>query len=574
MLRSEDINFSDSALGLTPDNFITYTDQDGLSSNIIYLMVFDNDENLWVGTEKGLDKITLNGNRQITSIKHYGKLEGFAGIETNQNAVFKDQQGNLWFGTIKGVTKYNPKADKINSIEPRTHITGIRLFFENVNWSLINDTSDYYKLQSGQAVKAEFDSITRWYHLPVNLKLPYYTNHLTFDFIGISYKIPEKVKYQFMLEGLDKDWSPVTSKSEAIYSSIRPGKYTFKVISCNNDGVWNQDPDSFSFVITPPFWQTWWFYFFCSIAGISGIFGFIKIREQKLQKAKKILENKVTERTKELSNANKEITAQKADIEIKNKHITSSINYASRIQDSILPDITSLRKFFPDSFVFYKIKDVVSGDFPWFLQKEDDVYVTVVDCTGHGVPGAMLSMIGHFLLKEIIESKKIFEPAQILNHLHIGVNKTLNQDVNIESKDGMDVALCKINLKKMEVEYAGAHRPLLHLRNGDLNEIKGDRMPIGGTQYSRKGKEMIFTNHLVKISKGDAIYFYSDGLTDQFGGPDTEERKFMSSRVREVILSSKEKPMDDIGKLFEMKFEGWMGNSKQIDDVLFIGIRF
>ncbi|MCH8317386.1 MAG: SpoIIE family protein phosphatase, partial [Bacteroidetes bacterium] len=527
------------------DKFHNFTSKDGLSSDMIYLINQDDNGYIWIGTNKGIDKVKYEKGK--ISVKNYGKLEGFIGIETNSSATYKDSEGNLWFGTIKGVTKYNPALDKENKIEPLTHITSLRLFFEDVDWSGYGD------------------SIHSKTGFPVGLQLPYNQNHLTFDFVGISLTIPEKVRYQWKLKGFDKKWSPITSKHEATYSNISHGKYTFMVKACNNDGLWNKQPVTFSFEIKPPFWLTLWFYLVCGFTSLGGIIGFIKIRERKLKIEKRILEEKVTERTKELSKAN-EVIAKK------NKDITASINYASRIQDAILPDTDHLQKFFPDSFVLYKIKDLVSGDFPWLLQKGDDVYVTAVDCTGHGVPGAMLSMIGHFLLTEIISSKNIQQPATILSHLHDGVNDTLNQNVNLESRDGMDIAFCKINIKKMELEYAGAHRPLLHLTNGTLNEIKGDRLPIGGTQYSRKGKEMKFTNHLIKIRKGDAIFFYSDGFTDQFGGPD--EKKLMTARVREVILNNKDKGMPEIGKVFEKTFDDWMGHNKQTDDAIFIGIRF
>ncbi|MBW8049843.1 MAG: SpoIIE family protein phosphatase [Cytophagales bacterium] len=527
------------------DKFHNFTSKEGLSSDMIYLINKDDNGYIWIGTNKGIDRVRYEDGK--ITVKNYGKLEGFIGIETNSEATYKDSEGNLWFGTIKGVTKYNPALDKENKIEPLTHITGLRLFFEDVDWS-------------GFA-----DSIYPKTGFPAGLQLPYDQNHLTFDFVGISLTIPEKVRYQWKLNGFDKKWSPITSKHEATYSNISHGKYTFLVKACNNDGVWNKQPATFSFEITPPFWLTWWFWLTCGLTGFGVVMSYIKIRERKLRIEKRILEEKVTERTKELSQANVVIAK-------KNKDITASINYAYRIQDAILPDTDHLQKFFPDSFVLYKIKDVVSGDFPWLLQKEDDVYVTAVDCTGHGVPGAMLSMIGHFLLTEIISSKNIQQPATILSHLHDGVNNTLNQDINLDSRDGMDIAFCKINTKKMELEYAGAHRPLLHLTNGDLNEIKGDRLPIGGTQYARKGREMKFTNHLIKIRKGDAIFFYSDGFTDQFGGPD--EKKLMTTRVREVILNNKDKGMPEIGKVFEKTFDEWMGHNKQTDDAIFIGIRF
>jgi len=237
-----------------------------------------------------------------------------------------------------------------------------------------------------------------------------------------------------------------------------------------------------------------------------------------------------------------------------------------------MPTAKHLEKIFPDSFIYYKAKDVVSGDFPWMTVKEDNIYVAAVDCTGHGVPGAFMSMIGYFQLNDIIKTRGINEPASILDNLHIGVNETLKQEENIESHDGMDIALCGINLKKMELQFAAAHRPLYYLSDGEITEIRGNRFPIGGVQYSRMGREIKFTNHVVNIKKDDTVFFFSDGLTDQIGGPN--KRKFMSSQVIDIIMNNKELPMTEICGTFDEKFTEWMGNYKQIDDVILIGIRF
>lgn len=267
----------------------------------------------------------------------------------------------------------------------------------------------------------------------------------------------------------------------------------------------------------------------------------------------------ITERKKQ------EILIQQA-----NKKITDSINYAKRIQNSIIPDNEIIQEYFSDSFIYYKPKDVVSGDFPWFYQRGDDLYYAAVDCTGHGVPGAMMSLIGYFLLNEITGHPQAYDPAVILNKLHEGVRTTLRQDrEGAQARDGMDVALCRINLKNRTLEYSGAHRPLYLVRDGELIQYKGTRKAIGGTS-SRGEKE--FTFHTIELLEGDAVYFFSDGLPDQFGG----ERglKYSPKRIRELCVEHADKKMQDVRTIFDTDFEAWRGGGRQIDDVLLIGIRF
>ncbi|MEJ2004840.1 MAG: SpoIIE family protein phosphatase, partial [Cyclobacteriaceae bacterium] len=188
---------------------------------------------------------------------------------------------------------------------------------------------------------------------------------------------------------------------------------------------------------------------------------------------------------------------------------------AKRIQHAMLPDNSVIHNSLPDSFILYKPKDVVSGDFPWYIEAGDSIFIAAVDCTGHGVPGALLSLIGYFLLNDIVRSRKITDPGKILDILDEGVTTTLRQDEN-ETKDGMDIALCRIDKNKREVEFAGAHRPLYMMKNGEMEEIKGNKFAIGGGIYKNQTN---FTSHSIKLKKGDSIYFCSDGFPDQFGGP-------------------------------------------------------
>lgn len=258
------------------------------------------------------------------------------------------------------------------------------------------------------------------------------------------------------------------------------------------------------------------------------------------------------------------------DIQNKNKKINDSINYAKRIQNAILPDSEIISKALPDSFILYKPRDVVSGDFPWFVQSNENIFIAAVDCTGHGVPGALLSLIGYFLLNDIIKSRGVTDPGKILDMLDEGVTQTLRQDRdNSMTKDGMDIALCRINTKTRAIEYAGAHRPLYVMKGNAMEEVKGDKFPIGGGMAKNQTN---FTTSKIKLHKGDSIYFSSDGYPDQFGGP--QVRKFGSKRVRELIEEIHHLPANESLKIFEKEWEEWRGDQKQTDDVLLIGIKF
>jgi len=268
----------------------------------------------------------------------------------------------------------------------------------------------------------------------------------------------------------------------------------------------------------------------------------------------------------------KELQSTKEIIEKQNKSILDSINYAERIQNALIPNEKYLDSLFKDYFMYYKPKDVVSGDFPWVYKRDEYIYIAAVDCTGHGVPGAMMSIIGCLLLNDIVNNdrSKYKTSADLLNELHSAVVKTLKQDeIGNKTADGMDVAMCRINFKENEVIYSGAHRPLYLLRNGEVIQFKGDKYPIGGMQYQGANN---FTDHHLKIEPGDSIYFFSDGLPDQFGGP--EGRKIGPKKIRQMIQANEEKDIRETKVVFSDLFTEWKGDTKQIDDVLMIGIKF
>ena len=269
-----------------------------------------------------------------------------------------------------------------------------------------------------------------------------------------------------------------------------------------------------------------------------------------------------------------DITEAKAREELirkKNKSITDSINYAFNIQNALMPTEENLRKVLPTSFMFYKPKDVVSGDYPWLFKNDDSIFIGAMDCTGHGVPGALMSIIGYFLQDAIIHPNTDLNAGDVLNRLHSSVVAKLRQEeAGSKINDGMDAAFCRINLKEGVLDFAGAHRPLYHVSKNILYEIKGDKFPVGSTQY-RNRKD--FTNHSIKINPGDAFYFMTDGYPDQFGGT-TGKQRFTSERVGLMIKENTHLSIFQMGNLFKKTYEDWKGSISQLDDVLVIGLKF
>jgi serine phosphatase RsbU (regulator of sigma subunit) len=279
---------------------------------------------------------------------------------------------------------------------------------------------------------------------------------------------------------------------------------------------------------------------------------------------------------KQLKDSLEQLELNKAIIEQQNKRIVDSINYANRIQQAIIPKSVDVSVVLPNHFMIYRPKDVVSGDFPWMFKKDEFVYFGVVDCTGHGVPGAMLSMIGYLLLNGIADVEgEDKTPSQVLFELHHQIVETLKQNLEgNNASDGMGIALCRINTETNEVMYSGAHRPLCHLSEGNVIQYKGDRFPIGGVQYR---SEYVFTDTKIQVKEGESIYFFSDGVPDQFGGDD--KKKFGSKKNRGIIEQNEGKFMLEMKDTFDKHLDDWMVNDWmvnewELDDVLMIGVKF
>ena len=535
------------------NNFTNYTTSDGISSNFITLIECDSFGRVWLGTNKGICQFDPSSKKSIV----YDKIDKNSRIETKPNASYLDTKGLIWFGTINGILQFNTAQLKTNPVESITKLYAVKVFQDTL--------------------------------FKNNAKLNYKKNYLTFYFNGICFSNPEKVMYQYKLEGFDDVWQTPTQINFATYNNLNPGNYKFLIKSCNNDGLWNKIPLTFSFEITPPFWMTWWFYTFSAIILIIIIVTFIKFRERNLILEKRRLEDLIGERTIEVVRQKEEIENQRDELKInssiieqKNLAITDSIRYAKRIQLATLPYSDIIKKHLPDSFILYKPKDIVSGDFYAFAKKEEQIIMAVADCTGHGVPGAFMSMIGTNLFNQIINEKNITQPSEILNQLDKGIERALKQE-ETDNHDGMDMVICSFNFKENIFQYAGANRPLWLVRKEKIEDvsaistehfkeymeiIRPNKNPIGGFNQEQKD---LFTNYNFEFKSGDTIYLLTDGYADQFGGD--LGKKLLSKRLRDYLIEIKNESMNKQEILLDAFFEKWRGEHEQVDDVLIIGIR-
>ncbi|MCF8276902.1 MAG: SpoIIE family protein phosphatase [Flavobacteriales bacterium] len=515
------------------DSCINISVDQGLISEAVYSLNFDAKGSLWVGQSKGLCRIYFDDKGNPTDVIRYGKAQGFMGLECSGNSIWTDEDGTVWIGATNGLVEYDPTQDKGLFFKPKTRITAVKVFSQETDWSQYTDSISL----SG---------------IPFNPEIPYAKNTLKFEYSGVSLTVPISMNYSYMLEGYDEDWSKITNNSEATYTNLSPGDYTFMVRAGFGDELWENEPISVSFTVLPPFYLTTWFFLFCALVASAIAYSYFAIQR---------VNRKITKQ-------NLEIELQKDVIQKKNREMIDSINYASTIQSATLPTIEQWSKLLPDSFVLFKPKDIVSGDFYWLSERGDNVFFSAVDCTGHGVPGALMSIVGYNGLNQAISEYRLSEPAAILKHLSTSVNESLRKSEHDNYvKDGMDIALCKLNRNSMKLEFASAFNPLLIIRNGTEILIKGDRIAIG----SMDTEERPFQNHLVQLEKGDCIYIYSDGYADQFGGE--LGKKLKTTVMRKKILEISSLPMELQKTELEKYLIEWQGSYDQVDDICVIGVR-
>ncbi|UKN01933.1 SpoIIE family protein phosphatase [Paracrocinitomix mangrovi] len=468
----------------------------------------------------------------------------FKGIDVGRiNRFYLEEDGTLWVGGSDGLLGYTHRK-KDNYEKP--YSTLIRSF--TIGGDSLMFAGAFFN--DGEMSNTQTDNYL--------FNIDYHFNDVKFTFSSTYFEYQENIQYAFKLEGYDQNWTDWSKKTEANFTNLNEGDYTFMVKAKNVYDV-ESEVATFKFTVLPPWYRTAWAYALFVLLLILSFFVGFRLFSLRLKRKNQWLEGVVEERTREIKEKNEVLKHQKQEIE-------DSINYAQRIQQAILPLEDEMKKWLPNSFVLFRPKDIVSGDFYWFTEKEDQLVFICADCTGHGVPGAFMSMIGSDRLNIIVGERKIIHPGQILSELNIAIKKSLKQDGQTGStKDGMDAAVCTIDLKTNEVRYAGANRPLWIVQNGDIEEIKATKVAVAGFTPD----DQVYEEHVIKIEEGMKFYMTSDGYADQFGGD--RGKKLKVKTMKEFILNVCNKDFDKQRDELEKSLIDWMSGFEQIDDVCVVG---
>jgi len=514
------------------ETFTVFTEKDGLPNNIIYSVIQDDNGCLWLSTNKGISKFKIDKGE----FSNFGIKDGLQNYEFNHGASFKSKEGEIFFGGIDGYNSFYPDSIIKNKVVPNVEITSVEILSESITRRLIVGKSR-------------------------QIEIPHKNNLVTIEFAALDYTNPEKNKYAYKLEGVEDEWIDLNNRRYATFSNLPSGKYTFRVKGSNSDNVWNEEGASLKIIVVTPIWLNDIAYIIYVLFLGAVIFWFFQYRTRSLRRSNQDL--------KEKQLVALQVAKQKEELSIQNKNITDSIVYAKRIQEALMPSMKLFKNTLPGSFILHKAKDIVSGDFYWINEHNDKVFIAVVDCTGHGVPGAFMSIIGFELLRNITDDQGIEAADQILRDLNKGVATTFGQSTeNIRLKDGMDIALCVIDKKKKELEFAGAFRPLYFIRDNKIQEIKGDRFSVG---LMEDGDSNQINKSIIKLKKDDIFYIFSDGYADQFGG--IEGKKYKYRRYRHLLLTIHKLPLDQQKTYLDRSFEDWKGTHEQVDDVLIVGFK-
>ncbi|MBW6501741.1 MAG: SpoIIE family protein phosphatase [Bacteroidales bacterium] len=509
-----------------PDSVISFTTSDGLMSNYCRSVFADSRDQIWVGHERGFSKYEPETGLIKTFSTDFAR-----GGECNYGGIYESSDGKIFIGTTEGLIIYDFAAERKTGQPPVTNINYVT--FNNVRYPLRSSYSFPYRKR---------------YAVNIN-------------FVGINFSDPGKVYYSTYLENYNDDWSDFSELREVTYS-LSDGRYKFNLISVNEDGLSQDLPISFEILIKRPFWRAWWFLLLMTGVVTGIVIIIIREREKAQKKIQEYLESELEARTRV-------VRKQKAEIELQNMEITDSINYAKRIQSSILPDITKLKEHFRDAFIIFHPRDIVSGDFYWFDRFDEDKFILVcADSTGHGVPGAFMSMIGSTLLRDIVIRQRVSKPSEILRMLDNQIFSTLNQNLELGiSNDGMDVVVCEFSLRNRHLRFASAMRPVILVLDGEPYYIKGNRSSVGGESVMEK----FFDDQEYYLNEGDTMYLFSDGLPDQFGGPYGKKMKIV--RLKKLIEEVLVLPMDEQYNAISKFYTEWKGDHEQVDDIILMGVK-
>lgn len=486
------------------------------------------------------------------------------------DAIYDDDKGNIWLGVSNELFRYDGNFEKDFSIPYNTLIRQVNISEDSVVFYGTN----YSTAENGR-LRVDFSQ-------PEELvqEINYKYNNLTFQWAAPFFEQEEETLYRYWLEGYSDEWTRWTDKTEFTFTNLRQKNYRFHVQALNIYGIESKQA-LYEFTISPPWYQTVLAYIIYIVIAIILIVVIVKLYTRRLKNENIRLEGIISERTAE-------IRKQKEELE-------DSILYARRIQRAMLPSKDILEESFPNHFILFKPRDVVSGDFYWMAKREGKVFIVAADCTGHGVPGAFMSLLGISFLNEIISKPEIENSSKMLGDLREYVMTSLKQtgEEEDETKDGMDLSLIILDKQQKTIQFSGAYNPLLlvrkltadeivKLKKGEelelqsgsvhndeylLEQINADKMPIG---ISEKKLDP-FTYTELDLKPGISLYMLSDGFVDQFGGP--LGKKFMSRKFKKLILYIQDHPMSEQGKILDETLIEWIGELDQIDDILVIGMK-
>jgi serine phosphatase RsbU (regulator of sigma subunit) len=518
----------------------------------INAMVKDDNGNIWFALQKEL--LCWDPNKHEST--RYNNALGLDVSNFLPMVAQKDELGNLYFVTSDGILLLNPEKvglpdDKIELVLYEVKVNDIALDLTEQD-DLINGTST----------------------------LKWSDNYLEFYFNTNQLFELEPHQYEYRLQGLNNKWVDIGPANHVRFDNLQHGEYSLFFKVTNSFGV-ESEVLVIPFKIKKPFWLSIWFSLILIVFVGLIIYLIFQKRMRILHKRSEVLEKKVEERTSEVVEQKKEADQQRAEAEKqkeivieKQKEITDSIMYAKRIQDAIMPSEKVISEFLPESFVMYRPKDIVAGDFYWMEPlSQNEAILAVADCTGHGVPGAMVSVVCNNALNRSVREFNIKTPGELLDCTKELVIDQFEKSLDVDGlkkerviKDGMDISLCLINKEAKTMFWAGANNPIWIIREGELIEIKGDKQPVGQFDPSTK-----FTTHEIEIQKGDRFYLFSDGYADQFGGE--KGKKFKTSSLKKMILSIHLEPIKVQYQLLNDHFDKWKYDYEQLDDVCIIGFQ-
>ncbi len=519
------------------NTFKFYTEQNGLQNDLIKGIVCDSNSQVWLSTNRGVSLID-----STDRVLNFDVKDGLPGYVYNCGAATTSKSGDIIFGGTNGIAVLNRDSLLFNAYKPNVLLTSVELFHKGKKVKVFENQLDTIKFKYKKS------------------------SLLNVKFAALEFTDPGKNQFQVYLEGFDDDWEPVGYSNEKDFSDLPVGEYTLFVRGANSDFVWSDIPAVLHISVVPPIWMSNYAYAFYLIAIVFLIQFIINYRIRHYKVAYRAMQEKAVD--KEMIEGQRELLSKI------NLNLTDSIHYAKRIQESVFPSERSIKQCLADSFVYYRPKDVVSGDFYWMHEIDGKLFIAAVDCTGHGVPGAFMSILAYDMLKRIVASGEESCPAVILDLLSAEVIKTFRKEQAevksadvISVNDAMDIALCVIDKENRTLSFAGAYNPLYLVRNNEIFEYKGDRFPIG---YQGEG-EMKYTKHDVKIESHDTFYIFSDGYADQFGGEDG--KKFKYRRFKHLLLNIHKLPAEDQKTILHQKLEEWMGEYEQVDDIIIIGMK-